>query len=327
MRPAKRRFHKFRMISRKTRRHQSWICFLTMSRAPQLYVPNGIYHAMSRAHGGQILFQDERDRRCFIRILKEACERCGVDVLADCQMATHYHLVPRTPRANISEFMAYLNGEFAKYWNRRHRRSGYVFNERYKPLLVDSGHYLRVLMSYVFNNPVVGGHVKHPAEWPWSSYRATTGAEDPPGYLCLDWLDTTFPGSSRHESQTLFERYVTAPSCQEAEICFERAIYGGADFKRRIRAHIAATLYTAAIPRAYRALDRPPLDELVPTTFDKKERDSAILRAHSVYAYTDSEIGRYLRLHPASVSRIICSLRARLIAEADFEGESGTRST
>lgn len=315
------------MNSRISDGHRSWIYTVTMSRAPQLYVPDGVYHAMSRAHGEQILFQDERDRRCFLKILKEACERYGVDVLADCQMATHYHIVPRTPRANISEFMAYLNGEFAKYWNRRYHRSGYVFNERFKPILVDSGHYLRVLMSYVMNNPVAGGHVKHPAEWPWSSYRATIGAEEPPGYLCLDWLEATFPGSSRLESQALFERYVTAPSLEEAELSFERAVYGGPDFKRRIRAHIAATLYTAAIPRAYRALHRPPLDELVPTTFNKKERDSAILRAHAMYAYTDSEIGRYLRLHPASVSRIICSLRARLIAEADFEVEGGTQST
>jgi REP element-mobilizing transposase RayT len=279
---------------------------------------------MSRAHGGQILFQDERDRRCFIKILKEACERYGVDVLGDCQMGTHYHLVPRTPRANISEFMAYLNGEFAKYWNRRYQRSGYVFNERFKPILVDSGVYLRVLMSYVMNNPVAGGHVTRPGDWPWSSYRASAGLEEPPSYLSLDWLDGAFPGSSRLESQALFERYINAPSIEEAELGFERAVFGGPDFKKRVRAHIAASLYMAAIPRGYRGLHRPPLDELVRNTFSKDERNSAILRAHVVYAYTEVEIGRYLRLHPASVSRIICSIRARLVAEADVEIEPGT---
>jgi REP element-mobilizing transposase RayT len=267
---------------------------------------------MSRAHGQEMLFQDERDRRCFIKILKEACERYGVVVLAECRMGTHYHLVPRTPRANISEFMAYLNAEFAKYWNHRYRRNGYVFNERYKPILVDSAQYLRALMSYVMNNPVAGGLVTHPGEWPWSSYRATVGIENVPSYLCLDWLEGAFPGASRVESQALFERYVTAPSVEDAELCFERAIYGGPDFKKRVRAHIAATLYMAAIPRAFRAMQRPPLNEVLLATFDKEERNTAILRAHVVYAYTIAEIGRYLRLHPASVSRIICSLRAQL---------------
>ena len=285
---------------------------LTMPRPPVLCVPNGIYHAMSRGHGKQVLFEDDRDRQCFVKILKEACECYAVDVLAECGMRTHYHLVPRTPRANISEFMGYLNGEFAKYWNRRRRRSGYVFNERYKPILIDAGLYLRVVLTYVMNNPVSGGLVRHPAEWPWSSYRATVGTAAPSDYLKLDWLDTAFPGASRSESQALFERYVNACSIEDAEFCFERAVYGGPDLRQRIRAHIGATLYMSAIPRAYRSLHRPPLNEVVPGTFDRDQRDTAILRAHVVHAYTTSEIGRYLRLHPASVSRIICNVRAQL---------------
>lgn len=282
-----------------------------MSRAPVLCVPNGIYHAMSRGHGQRIIFVDERDRRCFIKILAEACEKYGVRAFLECRMGTHYHIVVQTPRANISEFMGFLNGEFGKYWNRRYQCCGHVYNERYKPVLVDTGVYLRVLVSYVFNNPVAGGLVGKAADWPWSSYRATAGLVAPPGYLSLDWLETTFPGSSRAESQELFESYVNAPSLEEAEFSFARAVYGGDDFKRRLRAHIAATLYTASIPRAYRALHRPPLDELI-RSFDKKQRNTAILRAHVVHAYTTAEIGRYLQLHPASVSRVICSLRARL---------------
>ena len=283
-----------------------------MSRPPVLCVPDGIYHAMSRGHDKRILFVDDRDRRCFIKILAEACEKYGVRALVECRMGTHYHLVIQTPRANISEFMAFVNGEFGKYWNRRYRRRGHVFNERYKPVLVDSGYYLRVLVSYVFNNPVEGHAVSQAADWLWSSYRATAGLEPAPSYLSLDWLDTTFPGSSRAESQALFERYINAPSPEEAEYSFARAIYGGEDFKKRIREHIAATLYTSSIPREYRALHRPPLPELI-RSFDKQQRNSAILRAHVVYAYTAAEIGRYLHLHPASVSRVICSLRAGLL--------------
>jgi REP element-mobilizing transposase RayT len=279
---------------------------------------------MARGHGQRLLFLDDRDRRCFIKILAEACEKYGVRANAQCQMGTHYHIVVQTPRANISEFMGFVNGEFAKYWNRRYHCSGHVYNERYKPVLVDTGLYLRVLMSYVLNNPVAGGIVSRAADWPWSSYRATAGLETPPGYLSLDWLETTFPASSMSASQAMFERYVNAPSLEEAEYDFTRAIYGGDDFKERIRAHIAATLYTASIPRAYRALHRPPLQELLSSTFDKEQRNTAILRAHVVYAYTSAEIGRCLHLHPASVSRVICSVRERLIESI---AEAGTFST
>ena len=267
---------------------------------------------MARGSQKLIMFTDHRDRHRFTAIISEAAERYGVDVLVECRMGTHFHLVVRTPRANISEFMQFVDGEFAKYFNRRHARSGHVLHERFQPILVDTGLYLRVVVSYVMNNPVEAGLVSSAAEWRWSSYRATAGIEAPPSYLCLDWLESTFPGSSRLESQALFERYVNAPSIEEAEICFARAVYGSADFKKRVRAHIAATLYTAAIPRAYRALYRPPLSELLPAYAAKAERNTAVLRAHVVYAYTLAEIGRYMRLHPASVSRIICSIRNRL---------------
>ena len=269
---------------------------------------------MARGSQKLIMFADDRDRRRFIKILTEAGERYGVEVWVECRMGTHFHVIVRTPRANISEFMQFLDGEFAKYFNRRYDRTGHILHERFKPILVDTGLYLRVVVSYVMNNPVEAGLVTSAADWRWSSYRATAGIIAPPSYLHLDWLEDAFPGSSRSESQALFERYVNAPSIEAAEICFAKAVYGGVDFKQRVRAHIAATLYTAAIPRAYRALHRPPLSQLLPAYAGKDERNSAVLRAHVVYAYTLAELGRYMRLHPGSVSRIISSIRKRLVA-------------
>jgi putative transposase len=284
----------------------------TMPRSPRIYVPNGIYHAMNRGNRKELIFEDVHDRRRFVKILAEAAERYGVHVLVECRMGTHYHVVVRTPRANISEFMQFLSGEFAKYSNRRHRRVGHLFGERFKPILVDNGLYLRVLISYVMNNPVAGGLAKAASDWKWSSYRATVGMEAPPPYLCLDWLESTFPAPSRTQSQSLCEQYVNAPSIEDAEMWFQRVVFGAADLEERVRKLINATMYMAAIPRAYRALCRPPLENLLPRKLRKSERNQAILRAHVVYAYSLAEIGRCLGLHPASVSRIISSVRAKL---------------
>ena len=125
-----------------------------MARAQRIYVPNGIYHVMARGNRRQVIFMDARDRGAFVKILAEASERYSVDVQAECRMFTHYHAVVRTPRANVSEFMDYLNGQYAQYSNRRHHLTGHLFGERFKPILVDTGFYLRVLMAYVMNNPV-----------------------------------------------------------------------------------------------------------------------------------------------------------------------------
>ncbi len=280
-----------------------------MPRAPRLYVRNGIYHAMTRGNRKQPIFEDVHDRRRFVKILATAAERYDVDVLAECRVGTHFHLIARTPRANISEFMCYLNGQYAKYSNRRHQRTGHLFGERFVPVLIDTGLYLRVAMSYVMNNPVAAGYVRCASDWKWSSCRAALGLETAPEYLSLDWLDASFPAPTRSESQALFAQYITAATAAEAELWFERVVIGGDAMRNRVRSHIGATLYTAAIPRAYRALHRPPLDELLPARLRKSARNSAILRAHVVHAYTMAEIGRRLGLHPKSVSRIICSVR------------------
>ena len=60
-----------------------------MPRSPRIYVPNGIYHAMNRGNRKELIFEDAHDRRRFVKILAEAAERYGVDVLVECRMGTH----------------------------------------------------------------------------------------------------------------------------------------------------------------------------------------------------------------------------------------------
>jgi len=283
-----------------------------MARGLRLDVPNGIYHAMARGNRKGVIFENTEDRIRFREILTEAAERHAVQVLEECQMGTHYHLVVRTPRANLSEFMQFLNGRFAQDSNWRHARSGHLFGGRFRPILIDTGLYLRAAISYVVLNPVAGGLVDTPSEWNWSSYRATAGIEEAPRYLWLDWLDSAFPASTRRESQSKYCKYVLSAVTFDSEEWLERPVIGSDSFAEKVRAQINLTMYLASVPRAYRALHRPPLETLVPSNLGKQKRDSAILRAHVVHAYTVAEIARYLCLHPSSVSRILSAIRRRI---------------
>ena len=121
------------------------------------------------------VFEDDRDRQRFVEIVAIAAERYTVEVLAECRMGNHYHMVVRTPLANLSLFMAYVNGKFTQFSNRRHRRTGHLFNGPYKPILVDDDLYFKVVLVYVVMNPVAAGLVDAPEKWQWSSYRATAG--------------------------------------------------------------------------------------------------------------------------------------------------------
>ena len=286
-----------------------------MPKSLRLFVRGGIYHVMARGNRKLTVFEDDRDRTRFVEIAAIAAERYSVDIFSECRMGNHYHMVVRTPLANVALFMAYVNGKFAQYSNRRHQRTGHLFGGPYKPVLVDDDLYLKTVLAYVAMNPVAAGFVDSPESWKWSSYRASAGFEQPPGYLCLEWLRWAFAAPSLDLSQQQYRDFVGGSAFNSDDWLVEPAM-GSDSFASQMRAHIGQLLYKAALPRAYRGLHRPALSTLFGDCTSKDERATAMVRAHVVHGYTMSEIARCLILHPNSVSRIICQRRKKWAAIA-----------
>jgi hypothetical protein len=82
-----------------------------------------------------------------------------------------------------------------------------LFQRRYKGILVDSDSYFREVSRYVVLYPVRAGMVTGPAEWPWSSYRATAGLESPPGWLADGAVLAAF-GRRKAEAREGYRRFV-----------------------------------------------------------------------------------------------------------------------
>jgi DNA-binding NarL/FixJ family response regulator len=124
-----------------------------------------------------------------------------------------------------------------------------------------------------------------------------------PGFLTLTWLPLLYEALTLKESRALLAEHVANEQEEYADL-MRSVAEGSNEFKKRARAVVGATLYRAALPRAYRSLGRPSLSELF---VDRKrtERRATILRAHIVHGYLLSEIARFLELHPTTVSRIV----------------------
>lgn len=282
-----------------------------MAKGPRINILDGIYHVMARGNRKGVLFEDDYDRHKFNDLVRDAADKHDVRVFADCQLGNHYHQVVQTPRKNLPSFMQAVNSGFSHYSNRRHQRIGHLFNEPYEPILIDNAFYLRVAIGYVMMNPVKHGFVKSPEEWRWSSYRATMGLEPAPEYLCLDGVDTAFPAATRSASRALLRDYLSARTWVEGEESLTKPACGSTTFERDLRDHINATLFMSALPRSYRKINRPPLDDLFSGRMNKEARNRQMLRAHVLYAYSLADIARALCMHPGSVSRIVAALRAK----------------
>ena len=147
-----------------------------MPRPLRLEFEDGFYHVMNRGRGRRTIYHGEDYYHAFLDGLAEAHERFGAEIHAYCLMGNHYHLLVKTPFANLSRIMRHINGVYTQRYNRLKRTDGPLFRGRYKAIVVDAEAYLLQVSRYIHRNPI---ETKPPLaarleNYPWSSY---------PGYL------------------------------------------------------------------------------------------------------------------------------------------------
>lgn len=160
-----------------------------MARPLRLEFPGAVYHVTSRGNSKQAIFLEEKDRKLFLEVLSSGVSRFNWLCHAYCLMENHYHLTIETLEGNLSRGMRQLNGVYTQIFNRRCKKVGHLFQGRYKAILVEKETYLLALCRYVVLNPVRAGWVSRPAEWKWSSYRATAGEVKRPHFLLESYLE------------------------------------------------------------------------------------------------------------------------------------------
>ena len=146
-----------------------------MVRPLRIEFEDALYHMTSRGNRREAIFEDDADRMRWMDILKDVMAQTAWRCHAYCLMDNHYHLVIETPHTNLAKGMRQLNGVYTQAFNRRHDRTGHIFQGRYKSIIVDSDSYFVDLCRYVMLNPVRAGMVQDAGDWPWSRYRATVG--------------------------------------------------------------------------------------------------------------------------------------------------------
>jgi len=142
-----------------------------MARQLRIEYEGAFYHVTSRGNQKEDIFSDDRDREKFLEIMKTTKDRYRYLLHAYCLMKNHYHLLLETPRANLSQIMQNINTSYTVYINKRHRRSGHLFQGRFKAIVVDKENYLLQLSRYIHLNPVRSGITTNPMNYKWSSYQ------------------------------------------------------------------------------------------------------------------------------------------------------------
>jgi putative transposase len=166
-----------------------------------------VYHVTSRGVRREPIYADNQDRKVFVSLLDEAVKRYVWQLSAYCLMTNHYHVVLKTPDANLSAGMQWLKGRYAQWFNWRHGLEGHVFFRRFKSVLVESEWHFLEVIRYVLLNPVRAGMCRRAAHWEWSSYRAMTSDEQGPVELALDPVLGYF-GHDKKSARAAFTAFI-----------------------------------------------------------------------------------------------------------------------
>ena len=180
-----------------------------MPRQARLDIPGALHHIMVRGINKSTIFKDDQDRTLFIERLGQHLIEGKCAVYAWVVMDNHVHLLFKSGQRGISSVMRKLLTWYAQYFNRRHSRSGHLFENRYKSILCDEDNYLLALVRYIHLNPVRAKIVTTLREldrYPWSGHRVLMGKA---GH---DWMDTGYIlsqfGARKKAARMAYRRFV-----------------------------------------------------------------------------------------------------------------------
>jgi REP element-mobilizing transposase RayT len=129
----------------------------------------GYYHIMNRGINGLYLFNDKFEKEKLLNIMVEEKENIELKIVAYCIMDNHFHFLIKAEKENLMMYMKKIGIRYAMYYNRKEKRRGSVFQDRFKSEVIEDEEYLLSAIRYIHNNPVKANMVEDFTKYNWSS--------------------------------------------------------------------------------------------------------------------------------------------------------------
>ncbi|MBT9134700.1 MAG: hypothetical protein DDT38_01440 [Firmicutes bacterium] len=189
-----------------------------MGRTAREQSSTGIYHVMVRGINRQEIFLDQEDCLKFLEVLNKCKHDGEYVVLGYCLMVNHVHLLIKEADDSISVVMKRIGTSYAAWYNKKYRRVGHLFQDRYKSECVEDDKYLLTVVRYIHMNPVKARMVDMPENYRWSSCSAYYARHEYPEALTTTDTVLALFGSSKKYAEESFRQFMEQPtddSCLE----------------------------------------------------------------------------------------------------------------
>lgn len=301
-----------------------------MPRMARLDLPDLLQHVIVRGVDRCDIFRNDDDRRRLLRNISQLLVQTDTECLAWAFMTNHFHFLLRPRKTRLATFMRKLLTGYAIYFNLRHKRSGHLFQNRYKSIVCEEDTYLLELVRYIHLNPLRVGMVKDLDEldrFPWSGYAVIMGNGDLEGQVTGEVL-SLFAGR-KGEARKLYRHFVSdgiaqgkrhdlgggrkklAAAGEQKEELYDERILGSSEFIETLRCRRELE------PKLPRSMDIGDIITRVCNHFsiDPQElrhttRAAGVVAARSVICclavrhlgHSGVEVGKHINLRRAGVS-------------------------
>lgn len=300
---------------------------------------DAIYHIISRGVARLPTFIDGHDYRDFLERISAVVDDEGLVVYAFCLMPNHFHLLARTPRAGLSRWISRVIGPYARHFNTRHERSGYLWQGRYRAILVEDGSHLVECTRYIHLNPCNSRRLEEitlPEQYRWSSYRRYISGRGEGDFIDAEHVFSVFgeerPRLRRMEYRKYVESWIGRDDCSPEEGSGTGPVFGSEAFAKEVGARVAeqkkCNLIRQPQARALVALAQPSPEDIC-SLVDGQIPEAPYRHRRKIKAYllkkhsrrNDHSIGALLDVHRTCVGKAMMRL------EREISGSTSLRNT
>ena len=303
-----------------------------MARYIRLDYPGTFYHVLSRGNEKREIFHDHRDCARFLDTVDEMVERFKLEVHAFVLMRNHYHLLVRTREANLSRAIQWLGVSYSTWFNRRHQRSGHLFQGRFKSFVIENERYFLALSHYIHGNPIRAGFVKQLSQYRWSSYHTYAHTKHQVPWLTTDLILGLYRGSRRKYAKAQKESFKESGSILNN---LRHGLYlGGEEFAQRCLGRLkegryrenpqyrsllrSRDLHDLALVILKRLGEKDPNSALRARWRRHQNRDLAIYALYQLGVYRNEEIGKVFSVGYTAVREAVKRLQSDLCSNKEL---------
>lgn len=246
---------------------------------------DGFHHIVNRGVARSNIYRCDEDKEKFLEILCKSCKTYKVNVHDYCLMDNHYHLLIETTSQTLSLFMRQINANYAIYFNKKYKRTGHLWQGRYKSWYIINEAYLYTLFRYIEHNPLKAKMYQRVGEYPFTLLGTMLNKEQ----KVISCAKHSKLKKEYHYKgvQELLEQPLNKKEQQELE----------EEQKKKI----------VEKEHEFKQVKEIPLGQHFKNSNDLLSRNSAILEALKD-GYTQGEVARYLGVSAALISHVFRSM-------------------